>query len=189
MEKGALVGLGRRGEAATLEKMSGVPPERLFRDEGGAAIERVARLEDENRKLRDEVERLARGEEPRRPTATAMLPALVAILSATLLVGGLATAIGARCNHRHVRSQRISHVTPEPRQSPVATIATGDCVDDSWTDADGVDRFKFRCTPGSASQPDMANAPFKAPRDECSTPSWLDAAGTQHYKRQCVYVH
>ena len=49
--KPAAVGLGGSRAAATLEKMSGVPPERLFRDESGAAIERVARLEDENRKL------------------------------------------------------------------------------------------------------------------------------------------
>ena len=37
------------------------PRERLFRDETGAALERASRLEDENRRLRAEIDRLRQG--------------------------------------------------------------------------------------------------------------------------------
>src|SRR5689334_616510 len=66
LRAGASLSIGHR--LGILEWMAENPRERLFRDDAGAAIERATRLEEENRSLRAEVDRLRRA--PGRPAST-----------------------------------------------------------------------------------------------------------------------
>src|SRR5687767_4809489 len=98
-------------------------PERLFRDEAGAALERVARLEEENRRLRDEVELLRRGaEEPpplepphdRRagdsPAARAAGACVVFTVAGSLLAMTMTMLGASHHHHHHGHAHRRPHV-------------------------------------------------------------------------------
>src|SRR5690348_6925224 len=84
--------------------------ERLFRDDIGAALERVSRLEEENRRLRAEVERLERGTEPRPTRRRPPTTVLVAALS-TVLMSAMVVASATRGHHCHARR---AHAPPSP---------------------------------------------------------------------------
>jgi hypothetical protein len=156
-------------------------PERLFRDDQGAAIERALRLEEENRRLRDEVARLrGRGpvhEDPTPRVPPSPLPAAVAALVAgMLMLGGLLTTFNGHGRHRRARPPRITNVVV-PTGQPVLTQVDADCADPFFTDSDGSLRVKTQCTPPTA------------PAGDCATPFWVDTRGIKHYKRQCVFGH
>ena len=97
--------------------------ERLFRDAEGAALERVARLEDENRRLRAEVDRLsAQQGVARHGTALGHpLPGRFIVLAMALPLGivSLLLAVGPRhhpraCPSMSPRSFQVTPYAPLP---------------------------------------------------------------------------
>lgn len=177
-------GLGRAAPAATLEGMSGELPERLFRDDGGAALERVARLEDENRRLRAEIARLENGGTPPSPPSNPKGAATVLLLAtaAAVLVGS--ATFSARVSHRHhYRPPHTPRLLETPRATPVVTpVNDADCTQPFWTDNDGVTHVKAHCATDTTEGD-------RAGRSDCTTPFWYDANGRKHYKRQCIFPH
>jgi len=150
-------------------------PERLFRDDGGAAIERVARLEDENRQLRAEIARLKR---PGRdaPTVRTRLRPSETVLLAVMLVTGLAgifVFVGtvARVRDRDAAyppaaptlRPRIVSADPPPRVPPVDEVG-----------------------PTYASPPGTIIGASPLPSSGCTPPFWYDARGVKHYKERCL---
>lgn len=119
-------------------------PERLFRDETGAALERVAELEDENARLRAEIERLRNASStvrvvPRSPSPWVILgmaaaPAFVGIV---LIAASLA---------QPTPPPRVES-PPPPRAPRVAKIqaAKPECAVPYYVDRDGVKRYKPAC--------------------------------------------
>ena len=142
-------------------------PERLFRDAEGAALERVARLEDENRRLRTEVERLTRQrdkpQEEDRPThrlpsaAPHPLPGrfFVLAMALPLTMISLLLAVGPR---HHTRS------CSPPRYGEAIAPRTFQMTPYVPLDVTPVD----------------PNAP------PCAPPWVTDARGRRHYKVECI---
>ncbi len=111
--------------------------ERLFRDETGAALERVAQLEAENERLRAELARAHEGPErpppsvPRRPRRWDA--SLFATLFGFLVLGGFGVLVAALAVGRHASHTSsaepvaVALAPPEPRgpsyESALATIA------------------------------------------------------------------
>jgi hypothetical protein len=160
-------------------------PERLFRDDQGAAIERVARLEDENRRLRDELEQLRGGRPipedlPHRAPPSPLPAAVAALIAGMLMLGGLLTTFSGHGPHRRVRPPRYTNIVVPPAQPVLTHPADADCADPFYTDSDGSLRVKTQCAPEAAKA---------GPLDDCSTPFWVDTRGIRHYKRQCVFGH
>lgn len=142
-------------------------PERLFRDDGGAALERVAQLEDENRRLRAEVDRLTQGEtQGETPVAgssasfgPASRPAVVGVVTAGLAVAfASALSISTRhVHHDHARFRVREAMTPgvalaAPTVSPalpnviqVGTRASAPTSECTYFDADGHKHYRLEC--------------------------------------------
>jgi hypothetical protein len=129
--------------------------ERLFRDDGGAALERAARLEDENRHLRSEVERLRRG--PRGTEAEATRSAMTAhsfiigVATATTCLGiALVFLTDVRPHHHHSAPAhtvwQVPTSTPHFTAPPVAQDrAEEDCRVPYWIDASNRKHYKLAC--------------------------------------------
>ena len=142
-------------------------PERLFRDDAGAAGERAARLEEDNRRLRSEVERLRRSP-PRIESTSHGGPHGVGLTAQAFVVGvatattclGLALVFLAEpaTRHRH----RI-HPT-QHRQS----LSIG-----------AAPRAR-----ASVERPSVA--PVRTADENCKSPFWIDDRGRKHYKIACL---
>ena len=145
-------------------------PERLFRDDGGAALERAARLEDENRELRAEIARLrrpGRDADTVRTTRPTGQPRffLVGFLLA-MAAFGFALVLGG-----------IRHTSLAPRRAPAVRVIPADPVP--------------RPAPVLIELPPPATTgtvlgSSAAAEDDCTQPYWYDARGVKHYKRQCL---
>jgi hypothetical protein len=145
--------------------------ERLFRDEAGAALERVAALEDENRRLRAEVERLANSAEIREtalscgnvpgnvpvPNGRSAVAGMVTASLAVLFASSLSLFGGRHVHHEHV------HPRLHDAMNPGVALTM----------------------PPAGPAPTMPSVIEVAPRtlSECVT---VDAEGHKHYKRECL---
>jgi hypothetical protein len=189
------------------------PPDRLYRDAGGAALERAARLEDENRRLRAEVERLRVGagggdgngdprtvdaegaDHPGRPRVAATY---LAVATATMAVL-LASAMTVRTRHVHyVHVDRGGHTAssgiaivrpPSPLPAPVVIGASPSQSDESCTpayvvDERGVRHYKAHCMGGAAATFDRHIE--RSDPWACSAPYSIDADGVRHYRPECL---
>jgi len=141
------------------------PPERLFRDETGAAFERAARLEDENQELRAEIARIKQGHpRPSRDATTVrtrrsqVVTALLGVGAGLVVLGTMAMVLAARPNPR----RSVAVLQPRP-------------VTPMWVPPPG---------------PTLAVAPaptVAVDEDDCSTPYWYDTARVKHYKAACIH--
>src|SRR6185437_14286208 len=96
------------------------PRERLFRDDAGAALERVARLEQENQELRSALDRLQRSgrETPTVRVPKARVPqALLGLSLGLMMLGSLIVAASLRPDPRPQRY----HPPPPPALLGVST--------------------------------------------------------------------
>jgi hypothetical protein len=175
--------------------------ERLFRDEAGAALERAARLEDENRRLRAEVERLSQG--PGGPGEPEFqVPEVDREVDKRLVVGVLAGALGlaslflaARPHHTHCSAARVVRGTPgiavaplpviapvEPLRTapatPVIAPAARPGCDPPYTMSGGVRVYKSECL-GEVAIPRLKSG-------DCSPPYTVNASGHRVYKAECL---
>jgi hypothetical protein len=158
------------------------PPERLFRDSAGAALERAARLEDENKRLRHEVERLKR---PGRDAVTVRTrPNIAPYLAFTTVM--IASAVGALMAMSLGDSPRriAAPVVLRHQLPPAPPAAIGPEVGDDCTSAftyaeDGTKRYKPEC---------LATVIGASPTDpnDCVVPYWYDVRGVKRYKQQCL---
>lgn len=129
--------------------------ERLYRDEVGAAVERLQQLEDENARLRAELDRLGT---PRR--AAEAHPKTIAALMMFLAMGVSAAGVAVRsaCPHRtcknrpHTIVSQRTFKTIDARSraqsaSPELTEIRGgsDCSIPYYYDGSGVKRYKAAC--------------------------------------------
>lgn len=139
---------------------AGEAPERLFRDDAGAALERIVRLEEENAALRAEIERLklpARdGNTVRINRSTSPVVAIGVTVAGAVLGVLLAYRFAAPPRHSDWADLPPPVVTP-------ASIAT---------------YVPMPTTP-------IVYAPAPA-TDSCAVPYWYDGAGAKHYKLQCA---
>lgn len=135
--------------------------ERLFRDADGAALERVARLEDENRQLRAEVERLAsaglhdEGPPGPRPTPSHHLSGRFFLFAMALPFGMLSLIMAAGVARHHRCPAAVSPAYGVEVVGP---------------------RHRFH---------------VEVPRevrsaDPCAPPYVYDGHGLRHYKRECI---
>lgn len=141
----------------------GDSPERLFRDEAGAALERAARLEEENQQLRAEVARLRAGALPRsareattvRTSQQGALRTLLLVTVGLCFAGTMATMRASRpCRSSSagfpgiaVAPARPVPMTPPTLAVPVATPAPDDtdCSVPYTYDEHLVKHYKARC--------------------------------------------
>ena len=156
--------------------MAEKPPERLFRDDGGAALERVAQLEDENRELRA---RLSELERPRRDVDTVRTRPLrggtgvLFLVGFTLAMGASVLALFVGAAHRP-RPQR-------PHAPPVQVVLNADPAPTVYV-SPGVD---LRAQ--AAQQPTgtiLGTSP--EPESDCTKPYWYDERNVKHYKKHCL---
>lgn len=128
--------------------------ERLFRDDGGAALERVARLEDENRRLRAELERLRRSRPDPTPPAASATSLMrgravvfgIGVATATTLFGiAIASASGVSTHHPPRRSTRQIPREARPVLAPASTADDPNCREPFWVDANRVKHYKVAC--------------------------------------------
>ena len=150
--------------------MGETPPERLFRDDGAAALERAARLEDENRQLRAEIAQLKRpGRDAdtvrtTRPTGSPRFFLVGFVLAMTTF--GFALVLGtfrhASSPPRRANAVRVIPADPVPVAAPVPVElpppATGTVLGTSSASA----------------------------ADDCTRPYWYDGRGVKHYKKHCL---
>lgn len=115
--------------------------EHLYRDEVGAAVERLAHLEEENARLRAELARLTA------PKQRAATHARVTAVTIVLLAGVLSLAgIGFRsgCPQRAATAKRARLVASQPTEFRV--IRDGDdCTTPYYYDHNGVKRYRASC--------------------------------------------
>lgn len=157
-----------------------MPPERLFRDSAGAALERAARLEDENKRLRQEVELLRR---PGRDAVTVRTPRSIApyLAFTTVMV---AAAIGALMA-MSLRPPRpapavLHHNLPATPPGVGARLVEDDACASPFTyDEDGRKLYKPEC---------LAKVIGASPTNpnDCAVPYWYDGKGVKRYKSQCL---
>ena len=168
-------------------------PERLFRDEHGAAIERIARLEDENRQLRAEVDRLTNGDPSETPASPSlgcgrppMAASLAAVVIALTTTAIMTMSVSARrsCHPRRATVHRVA-----PRVAAGSPVLLGpqarDCTVPYVVDARGTKHYRPECLGAERATAPTVLDPTGA--DECSTPWVYDAAtGEARYKDQCL---
>ena len=159
--------------------MGGQAPERLFRDDGGAALERVAQLEDENRHLRA---RLAQLERTRGQADTVRVRApagtpkffFAGFILMTGVTGILTMLFGVAR-------------PPSPRRAPAVFVVPAETAP-----------MTFRAVPAIPVQAAAKNgdpASMRLPRagtlvgppatvdDECDVPNERDLRGVKHYEK------
>lgn len=123
--------------------------ERLFRDADGAALERVARLEDENRQLRAEIERLTadREPEPGPPRGRSHHLSGRFFLLAMALPFGMLSLIMAAGAARHHRCPAHAIEVVGPRHRLPSASAADACSPPYVYDAHGLRHYKRECIP------------------------------------------
>lgn len=124
--------------------------ERLFRDADGAALERVARLEDENRQLRAEIERLTsdRTPEPGPPRGRSHQLSGRFFLLAMALPFGMLSLITAAGVARHHRCPAAGPAYGIEVVGPRHRFPTADaCAPPYVHDAHGLRHYKRECIP------------------------------------------
>jgi hypothetical protein len=149
---------------------------RVFRDDGAAALERVARLEDENRQLRAELSRLER---PARDAETVRTRTphgnekifLGGFLAATGMFGVALMTFGAARHPTH------------PRRAPAVVVVPADPVPLATT-AEAVPAIDGRVGSRNRAGTVLHTAP--APGADCTVPFWYDERGVKHYKKHCL---
>jgi hypothetical protein len=180
-------------------------PERLFRDDGGAALERAARLEDENRELRAEIERLRASPEdrPAPPRATVRADertALALVLTVTTVLISLGATIGFR-RHHHARMPRAAThmnpgiaITPAPPPLPVTApeidvTRADNCSVPYFYDDSGMKQLRPECLDmrkvTRRVRPHHPVVDGVEGADDCSVPYFYAADGHKRYKRHC----
>lgn len=123
--------------------------ERLFRDADGAALERVARLEDENRQLRAELERLAAAREPNR-APRGHLSGRFFLLAMALPFGMLSLIMAAgaarhqRCPAAGSPAYGVEVVGPRHR---FPSASADPCAPPYVYDGHGLRHYKRECIP------------------------------------------
>jgi hypothetical protein len=137
--------------------MMAEPRERLFRDETGAALERVLQLEAENASLREELDRLRSGSRDTVPSRRrARVGPQIVMAGSSMLIA--LTAVFLMFSDADVRRQdgprpRTRIPEPTPRVPPVYN---------------GEPRI------------------ILGPAAGCEIPYWYDAEGVKHYKPSCL---
>lgn len=137
------------------------PKERLFRDDAGAALERVARLEEENARLREEVERLKRSRVEvctfrlRPVSAASCVSRMVLTTSGAVLGMALVVAVFGRSARRpapppvpiatYVPVPPTPIVYSPPRTTATAPAEKRPCAVPCVDGADGIKRYKTEC--------------------------------------------
>jgi hypothetical protein len=124
-------------------------PERLFRDDAGAAIERVAQLEEENAQLRAEVNRLrdlreVKGSSTVRIGARSPSPWVVLGIAAAPAFLGI-VLIAASLSSSTPPPARVEN--PPPRAPRVAKVSAAkpECSPPYFYDSSGVKHYKASC--------------------------------------------
>jgi hypothetical protein len=144
------------------------PKERLFRDDAGAALERVARLEEENARLREEVERLERSRvevltfRPRPVSAVSSVSLMGLTASGALLGMALAVAVSSRS------ARRPAPPPPTPTPMSIATYVP------------------VPPTPIVYSPPRSMAAPPAEAEEPCAVSYVYGAGGVKRYKTECL---
>jgi len=120
----------------------------MYRDEVGAAVERLEKLEEENAQLRAELEqrkragRIPAGQRARHIGACAMLTGV----AFAMIVGMLAARGEGQCH----RTKRV-HTAGAQRTFSTVDVrsrATSDCLVPYWFDENNVKRYKPQCLHG-----------------------------------------
>jgi hypothetical protein len=123
------------------------PPERLFRDDAGAALERVHRLEQENQALRAEIEGFKAGRPS--PVPLAYRIGTLALSVATMAVGATLTFAGdparPQCEPPPVYVSPPPTFTVPPPPPAVYHPDLNDCTIPYWYDAQNVKHYKAGC--------------------------------------------
>lgn len=125
--------------------------EHLYRDEVGAAVERLAQLEEENARLRGELDRLTG---PKKAAAHARLTAaLMVFMAGALSLAGV--GLGSECPEHAAAAKRARFVASQRTQKIIDTrsratefrvIRDGDdCATPYYYDANGVKRYRASC--------------------------------------------
>lgn len=128
--------------------------DRMYRDEVGAAVERLESLQDENARLRAELDRL---DAPKRRCARARYFATVGVLfGVALALAASGFSHGFSCphrtsSHRHSfapqRTQRAPDVRPRaPEFATVTGAQMDDCTIEYFYDGNNVKRYKPGCS-------------------------------------------
>lgn len=140
-------------------------PERLFRDDAGAAFERAARLEQENQELRAEIRRIKRPDEA--PTLRTRKPAkphpAFFVFGA---LGGIGLAFGVLAATSGFGADRVPSERFSTLPAPVQTAPA---------------------PPGLIGASPMPVAATTAEAVDCETPFTYDEQGIKHYKQQCIH--
>ena len=127
----------------------GMPPERLFRDDAGAALERVARIEEENGGLRAEVERLRHG----KTTSTVRLGGrspspwvVLGIAAAPAFLGIVLIAASLSSPAPPPPAVRVEVPPPRaPRVAKVSSVTKPECSPPFYYDEGGHKHYKAAC--------------------------------------------
>ncbi len=131
--------------------------EHLYRDEVGAAVERLAQLEDENARLREE---LARLDAPKKAAASSRLTAALMVFFAGVL-SLAALGVGHGCPQRGAAAKRARLVASQRTKT----------TPDARSRAVGFEPTEFRVIQDG---------------DDCATPYYYDANGVKHYRASCL---
>lgn len=160
--------------------MADGPQERLFRDDGGAALERAARLEDENRRLRAELERLRRAGHDDLPTgrippAPGFSAFVVGVVCGTACLG---IAVAFLSGTGHTRRARVRPATPVPTYTvhhPAPPVMPQPAFTASFDD------------PLPPSKPTVIKvSPVRRAMDPaCDPPYAVGRDGVKRYKEEC----
>jgi hypothetical protein len=126
----------------------------MYRDEIGAALERLEKLEEENALLRAELERRRGPAPPFTSAARARSIGACAMLTGVafaMIVGMLAArSDSSRC---HTRMRNVHAVGPQRTLSTVDVRSRSgsgdDCLIPYWFDANNVKRYKPQCLNGN----------------------------------------
>ena len=186
------------------------PRERLFRDDTGAALERASRLEDENRRLRAEIDRLRHGP-PYGPAFGEPPPDLgtprrsddrviaAVVLGMVTLFAGVTLAARPHtgrysCGARHPASfafqsnPGVAVGGPSVTGSDRVRHGSPDPCAEPFVLADGMSlAVKAECIhPGStlAHEPEAADA--RSGKPGCDPPYTVDQGGHRRYKLECI---
>lgn len=138
------------------------PPERLFRDDAGAALERAAHLEHENQQLRAEIARMREPGNPRpgrdattvRTNRFPLRYAALGSMTAMVVIGAAMMVFASRPAPPHPVVMQRPLVLPSPQITPAPTLAV---------------------------------APAPVEEDDCTTPYTYDDQRVKHYKLQCIH--
>jgi hypothetical protein len=172
--------------------------ERLFRDDAGAAIERAARLEDENRRLREELQRLTGTSTSTTPTPGEMLEVpsprrraddrMIAVVVLGMVTAFAGMMLGMRAEHSCSFSSPSRRTTVVRRPTPIPIMVKGEECADPYRIDEGIRRIKPECLPGQwnlTSERLQAGSPHEKKTEDCAPPWVMAPDGVRRYKPGC----